>query len=95
MNSERVFKKRGGGLGCLKTGKVAFETRKLAEKRLAEIQAQTRTTLKRSYRCPKCKLWHLTSDQNRRRRVHQRERLNDGLIPTKRVSKEAEIQKKE
>lgn len=81
-----TFQRRNGQLACHHKGKTAFTSKEDAESRLNEIRVSCKTTLRRAYRCQHCKHWHLTSDQNRHKRVKQREYLNDGLIPSKRVS---------
>jgi hypothetical protein len=87
MPSYGVVTFRHRRIQCSKTGKVAFTDRVIAEDRLATLRAQGRTQLTRAYRCPSCKLWHLTSKQNRKKTVRQREKFNDGVIQACRVSK--------
>lgn len=72
---------------CHYAGKICYSHQASAETHLKTLQEKGRTQLKRAYRCPHCKFWHLTSDQNRKKRVRQRERFNDGEIPARRVSK--------
>lgn len=46
--------------GC-PTGKEAFASRYAAERVLFQYQIRRHFALKRAYRCPSCRAWHLTS----------------------------------
>lgn len=43
------------------SGKEAFSSRYAAERRLFRYQVRKAYALKRAYKCPRCKAWHLTS----------------------------------